>query len=670
MNHIKIGVVCCVIAFITTLVKAQNKSSILLQENLEQLIIDGDAGNWEDQLEELDFLLENPLNLNTATQKDLEQFPFLTDLQIENILAHIYIYGEMQTIYELQLVEEMDRNTIDLLLPYVCVRTSDDSKFPSLKNIAKYGKNEVLSRFDIPFYKRQGYETVYHGNSIYHSLRYQFRYGNYVQTGLSGEKDAGEPFLALYNKKGYDHYSYYLVLNDLWKIKTLALGSYRLSFGQGLVLNSNFRLGKTFSLSGLQYRASGIRKHSSTEEYNYFKGIASTVNIIKNLDFSAFYSNRKLDGTIENGNLVSINETGLHRTTREAERRESFILELVGGNVTYEHNAKRIGVTALYYHMNRNYDPSLSKYSKYNLHGNDFYNASIDFRFRHKQMELIGEEAIGKNGYATLNRLLYNINSNYTVMLLHRYYSHDYWSMFGSSFGDSSSPQNENGWYLATEMTPMAHWRFFGSIDLFSHPWWKYRISKPSKGTDVMFQTTYTPNENISFLFNYRYKRKERDVSGTDGSVILPIYHHRARFRMNYMSESWELRSTVDFNQFQQLNYAPSRGYAFSQMVHYQKEGKSPFQFTLQGSYFHTDDYDSRVYAYERGLLNTFYSPSFYGEGFRFTFHARFDFLDHFMLLAKLGQTLYLDRKEIGSGYDLIPSDRKTDLQLQLRIKF
>ena len=36
---------------------------------------------------------------------------------------------------------------------------------------------------------------------------------------------------------------------------------------------------------------------------------------------------------------------------------------------------------------------------------------------------------------------------------------------------------------------------------------------------------------------------------------------------------------------------------------------------SVQGIWFHTDDYDSRVYASERGLLYTFYTPSFYGKG-------------------------------------------------------
>ena len=40
------------------------------------------------------------------------------------------------------------------------------------------------------------------------------------------------------------------------------------------------------------------------------------------------------------------------------------------------------------------------------------------------------------------------------------------------------------------------------------------------------------------------------------------------------------------------------------------------------------------------------------------------------MLIAKFGQTLYQDRKEIGSGNDLIRGNKKSDLQVQVRLKF
>ena len=227
---------------------AQNATLSLWEENLEQLSADEEERNWEDELEVLSARLQEPVNINTATKRQLEEFPFLTDIQIENILAYVYINGQMQTLYELQLVAEMDRQTIELLLPFVCIKTvKDPSRYPSLKTVLKYAGQEVLTRLDIPLYTRKGYEKNYLGPAVYHSLR--FRYGDYFQAGITGEKDAGEPFFALHDKKGYDYYSFYGLLKNRGRLKALALGNYKLGFGLGLVIGADFGLGKTFSMS-------------------------------------------------------------------------------------------------------------------------------------------------------------------------------------------------------------------------------------------------------------------------------------------------------------------------------------------------------------------------------------------------------------------------------------
>ena len=91
----------------TPMLEAQNTSGLqkeqpllLLEENLEQLSIGNEEEyGWEDELEELSRRLQEPVNLNAATKQQLEQFPFLTDIQIENLLAYVYIHGQMQTIY-------------------------------------------------------------------------------------------------------------------------------------------------------------------------------------------------------------------------------------------------------------------------------------------------------------------------------------------------------------------------------------------------------------------------------------------------------------------------------------------------------------------------------------------------------------------------------------------
>ena len=168
---------------------------------------------------------------------------------------------------------------------------------------------------------------------------------------------------------------------------------------------------------------------------------------------------------------------------------------------------------------------------------------------------------------------------------------------------------------------------------------------------------------------NYRFKRKERDVTGSGGETTLPTYHHKVRYRLNYAQGIWSLRTTLDYNHFSQPSLQYSQGWQATQSCSVQLPSV-PLAASLQGTYFHTDDYDSRVYAYEKGLLYTFYTPSFYGRGFRFSAHLRYDVRDWLMVIAKFGQTIYQDRNEISSGNDLIRGNKKSDLQIQVRLKF
>ena len=666
--------------FIIPVCSAQNPTESLLEDILEDLSVNNDINNsvntlnWENELEELSTRLQEPVNLNTATHEQLEQFPFLSDIQIEHLLAYIYIHGQMETIYELQLIEDMDRQTIQYLLPFVCIKAiNNEPAFQwktMLKSAAKYGKNEVLTRMDIPFYKRKGYEHTYLGPAVYNSVKYSFRYSDRLYAGVVAEKDAGEPFAALHNRYGYDYYSFYLLLKNCGRLKALAVGNYRLSFGQGLVISTDYLMGKTIYASSFNNRSSGIKKHSSTDEYNYFRGIAATVALTKHWDISGFYSHRSLDGVITNEEITSIFKTGLHRSQKEADKKHLFTLQLTGGNVSYQQNRIRLGITGIYYVFNRPYEPELTGYSKYNLHGNNFYNLGIDYAYRWHRFSFQGETAIGKQGWASLNRFQYSPVQDIQLMLIHRFYSYNYWAMFAHSFGEGSATQNEQGYYLGLETSPFAHWKFFASFDLFSFPWKRYRINKSSRGMDGLAQATFTPRTYLSMELKYRYKQKERDWTGSKGTLTLPIFHHQFRYRLNYsFKDVFSSRTTLDYNHFHSQDRAADIGYQVTQMISSQLPWARLFA-DVQGSYFFTDSYDSRVYAAEKGLLYTFYTPSFQGRGFRCSVRLRYELNKHWLFITKFGETIYLDRNEIGSGNDLIRGNKKADVQMQLRIKF
>ena len=70
---------------------------------------------------DLSYLIEHPFELNTVTEGQLKRLPFLSDLQIRELLEYRSRYGKMLTLYELKNVEAFDLETISLLVPFIYI---------------------------------------------------------------------------------------------------------------------------------------------------------------------------------------------------------------------------------------------------------------------------------------------------------------------------------------------------------------------------------------------------------------------------------------------------------------------------------------------------------------------------------------------------------------------
>ncbi len=70
--------------------------------------------------------------------------------------------------------------------------------------------------------------------------------------------------------KGYDHYGIHMIINDMGRLRTIALGDYRLSFGQGLILNNDFMVSKAWSNDNIARRTQHPKRHFSTAESGFF----------------------------------------------------------------------------------------------------------------------------------------------------------------------------------------------------------------------------------------------------------------------------------------------------------------------------------------------------------------------------------------------------------------
>lgn len=687
----RVILICCLLFAAVGFPIAMNgqvKNTYYLDDMVEQLAqdLDEEEVSLESYVEELSDLVQQPINLNRTSKEQLELIPFLTAAQVENILYYLYAYGPMQTIYELQLVQDIDRQTIEYLLPFVYVgEGKEDHSFPSVKQLFNYGKHEVITRLDVPFYKRAGYmeypdsvladnpNKQYLGSPMYHSLRYRFKYKERLNLGVTAEKDAGEPFFGKGNKKGYDHYSFYLLIRELGRIKTLALGNYKLSFGMGLVMNSGFSMGKSSSIASIGYRIGGIRQHSSTDEYNYFRGLALSLALSKRCTLSAFYSHRDVDAIIEDGQITSLKKDGMHRILRDFERKNEAYMQVAGGNMAFQSRNLRLGMTVVHTMFSKPLMSEVQPYSLFHPRGKSFSNASIDYRYRWRQLSFFGETAVDGNGHIALfNALRFTPASGYQVLFLQRYYARDYVAIHAQSVSENSDVRNENGWYIGVEASPIKHWKFTAYADCFRFPWLKYGVDAPSSGFDGLVQATYTPHTHLSVFVRYRYKVKDKNARDVQTEIerVLPQEQHRLRWQLNYSPhDRLSLRTTIDLTSVHIQGQGRDGGFMLNQTLAY-SFNQLPLRMDVNYGLFDTDSYNARLSIYEKGLLYAFSIPSFYGKGSRMTLNTRYAVSKRFIVSAKVAQTLYYDRDEMGSALEKIEGCRKVDLYMQLQYKF
>lgn len=611
-------------------------------------------------------LESNPLNINTATREELEALPFLSARNVEDIQEYIYLHGPVKTLGELILIRSIDYNQRQLLFAFTYAGEVKKPVFPKFDNIIKYGKSNLLATVKIPFYKRKGDINGYMGYQYKHSVRYDFTYGDNIRLGFLGSQDAGEPFFAGKNSMGYDFYSFYLVLKKLGSIKALALGRYRVKFGLGLVVNNNYSFGKLSALTSLPSTAGNIRAHASLSDANYMQGAAATVSVLKDFEVSAFVSSRKIDATLNaDGTIATILTTGYHRTETELSKKNNSSQFSVGGNACFRKNGYHFGTTASFTSLDRELKPNTKAfYRRHYPAGKSFFNIGVDYGYTGHRISFNGETATGDcHAIATVNMLTYGLTDLLDITALYRNYSYKYVSLLSNSFSENGSVRNEQGFYLGVSWRPLADMSVYAYTDYAYFTWPRYQVSQSSSCFDNLIQLSWSPSD---WSFSARYRLKMRQKDNADKTALLYKTDHRGRLSAAYNGKLWQFRTQIDavFSSFNDRSF----GWMFTQSAGcYIIKG---VKLNLSVGYFDTDDYDSRVYTYERGLRYSSLFPSFYGQGLRCAFNAAVEPCKPLSLIAKIGATKYFDRTQIGSGYNLIDSSSATDLELQARLKF
>ncbi len=640
--------------------------------------------DYSEIYDDLRAIYESPINLNNTTPEALGNLRFLSDMQIENLMYYIYKVGKMRTIYELQLVDGFDVFTIKLLLPFVRIAPKDEETTWNFKEVMRESKHELTARFDGTFEPRAGFSDIsaeelaenpnarYVGDPFYTSLKYRLRSSDKLELGLTMEKDVGEQFYGAYNRKIFDSYSGFLQIKNLWKFSTIVLGDYRANFGQGLVIQQDMNMGKTAMATNVTSRTRGLKRHSSTDEYNFLRGIGATAKF-GDVSITAFYSYRMMDADTAGNAFATFKIDGYHRTPRDFEKYRTVAMQVLGGNVTYRHKFFRIGATAVqtWLGLPMNYDPK--PYQQFDFRGNSQFAASIDYLFAWRGFNLFGETAVqGNCAVATLNGLSFAPASVINFVLLHRYYAKNYDVFFSNAFGENNT-HNENGFYIGTEIKPVRNWKISAYADLYHTPWATYNVPKPTEGYATLLQVDFMPKKNISMYARLRYRKKECKMSEIEHVATTFLGETQkisARYNLQYNIAGFNFKSTIEWNFVQLTNETPTQGFLIAQDIAYTF---TPVDITLSAryAYFDAQNYDNRFSLYESDVPSAGFAPSMYGRGNRWYLNFDYQILKNLKLFLRVAQTYYTDdRTHISSALNQIEGCHKTDFRVYLQYKF
>lgn len=655
------------------------------EPDLEQFIADvfeqyteesGDNADFESFMEELMMLSRAPIDLNKTNRDELQRLLFLSELQIENLLYHLYRYGPMHSIYELQLVEGFDPTDIRRMLPFVTLSQQQVEQEPVYTyDLLHYARHELLMRVDRVLEPKAGYlslagiEPAYAGDPFYYHLKYRYRYRDRILIKFALEKDAGEPMVGGLNK-GYDFASGALQYSE--RNFKLVVGDYQVGFGQGLVIRQAFRTGKSAYSTHLLSAGKGFRPYGSTGEYNFLRGMAVTVQGIR-FRTDAFYSNRLMDGTTENGQLISISTDGLHRTTTEIMKRQQVREQLAGLHIGYRGTIYELGVNAVYNRFSRKLQPPEEPYRYYAFRGDQQAVAGIDYKLRLHPLLFFGETAMTFEGApATLNTLSIAVLSGLRLSLSQRYYAPTYNALHAAAFSESTRVGNESGFYMGVETDLIPGCRLWAYADAYRFPWLRYGVDSPAQGKELMLQMSYRPKKEMELQGRIKYEDDIENQLIAGEPMAIPRYSSKAslRFQLKWEWGRFTFRNQLETNKVEVEGTKVSYGLLALQDLSY-KAHTIPLSLDFRFQFFDAASYDNRIYAYERDVLYGFSVPAFNGRGSRFYLNLRYDPLPQLSCYFKVSQTAYADGREtVGSGHESIQGTRRTDMRLLFRWKF
>ncbi|MEO1416950.1 MAG: helix-hairpin-helix domain-containing protein [Bacteroidota bacterium] len=691
-----------------------------------------DQVDYTDLTDLLEDLQKNPLDLNTATQEELIQIPGFNTLLYTQLRDYISSFGALTSLYELQAVEGFSADIIRQVQPYVTVKAvgskdispnATKSAGPPAKEVLEGMEVELIQRFVRILEEQRGYtapdttfreiensgelDTVlssrYAGSPWRSYTRLRGRYGQNFSFAITGEKDPGEIFAwqPENNLYGYDFLSGHVSIGGYGIIERLVIGDFAIQSGQGLTLSRGLGFGKgAFVINSIKQANRGILPYASVNENQYQRGVAATLRFGK-LKITPFASRLNVDASVQETDTLTnevlqasgLQTSGLHRTASERANRNSILENMVGTRIEYRSGNLMLGTTHYYQAFGSELNRALNEYNQFDFRGDENYVNSFDWDWIIQNFNFFGEVGRSRSGgIGATAGIMGSIAPTVDIALSARHFDVDFHSSKGYVFAERPiALANETGLYIGVRVTPTPKWTFATYFDQFYFPFNKFRTGYPSNGWEHLSQLSYKPRRGTEVYVRFRSDNRQQNATlypnGQKIRYLVPTQRNTLRLHFQTkLDRNIIYRTRAEMNWFTQGEEEQHRGFLLYQDLVW----KFGYNFKITGRYalFDVSDFDARIYAYENDVLGFFSIPAYANKGSRYylIFNAKASRkVDFWFRIAqtRLRDVCQLNRDpfggpyfgaqevcQIGSGLDRIDDNRRTEVKVQMRVRF
>ncbi len=633
---------------------------------LEQVETEHDDTELADQL---DWLTDHPINLNTATKKDLASIPILTPAEIDAIIGARRKVTRFASVEHLAFIDDVGETVLSKIRPFVYVPTEGKAYSPGLR---------FISRVTRDLQPREGFQSgAYVGSPIKNYSRMTYEQSENVQAGVLVEKDAGEKLI-----DGF--VSGYANVHDVGFVTNAVVGDYVVEAGQGLVFWRASAYGKgSETMSIVKKNGRTVQPYRSADEFNFFRGVAATTSVDfgeSRLNLTALFSRRSLAASSDSASFTSFYEAGLFRTELEIKKQATVTEKLVGGRVEFE-STEDWTVGATFYRTSFSKPTAPSR--TFEFSGSSSSAVGIDAMVhlgwvspRLSQMTLFGEAAsVGPKSASGVVGAIVNLTRSTSAVFVYRDYSPGFASLHASGFGERSDTKNERGFYVGVDARPAKGLRVSAYLDHFSFPWRTFDNPLPSSGRDFLLQADASVTKALGLSARYSNKQTETvetlsDDLARETRLQVDRRQQKLRFTGSYQaSKRIRLRGRIEATLVtHDMSGVTEKGFLFYQDLQCVLSPQLKAEARL--AFFDTESYESRLYEYENDLRGVFANPALYGKGRRWYVLIHWKIADAVDISAKYSATQKEGVATLGSGDSEIRNDIDNRLGLQVDVRF